>query len=132
MSDVFWTLPVDHGQPRNEKVSLGDVSKKEILARSGSVKTWADMTEAERAALSSQYLGTFTAETPAQKSARARRMSRILRDKEQAKEMAELILQGHTTESARQEMGWIGIVRAQRIRAVAVRMGLIPGRGTKP
>lgn len=70
---------------------------------------------------------SLTGETPAQKSARQRRTQRILRDEEQATELAALVREGHTTESARQKMG-IGVVRAQRIRAVAVRLGLIEGR----
>lgn len=69
-------------------------------------------------------------ETPGQKSARLRRLARIVRDEELAREMAALIRDGETTESARHKMGSqpIGVGRAHRVRALAVRLGLI-GKG---
>jgi hypothetical protein len=68
-----------------------------------------------------------TGESPQQKSARIRRTQRLLRDEAQAVEMAALVRQGLTTEGARQQMR-MGVVRAQRVRAVAVRLGLVSPR----
>jgi hypothetical protein len=72
-----------------------------------------------------------TGETPQQKSARLRRTARLIRDEQQAREMAALIRQGDTTEQAREKMK-IGVVRAQRIRATAVGMGLLDPRHRIP
>lgn len=73
-------------------------------------------------------------ETPGQKSARLRRLARIVRDEELAREMAALIRAGETTESARHKMGSqpIGVGRAHRVRALAVRLGLLDPRGVAP
>lgn len=71
-----------------------------------------------------------TGETPGQKSARLRRTQRLIRDEQQAVELAALIRGGDTTESARRKMG-VGVVRAQRIRSVAVRLGLLQRRAAK-
>jgi hypothetical protein len=67
-------------------------------------------------------------ESPAQKSARLSRTRREIRDAELASELALHVNHGATTEEARAAMGGIGIVRAQRVRALAVRMGLIKPR----
>src|SRR4051812_26045053 len=64
-----------------------------------------------------------TGETAAQKSARLSRTRRQVRDAELAREMAAHVSNGKTTARARLEMK-IGVVRSQRVRALAVKMGL--------
>lgn len=66
-------------------------------------------------------------ETPGQKSARMRRLNRIIDDEIMAVPLAALINSGASTEAARKKLG-IGAVRAQRVRNVAVRMGLLRSR----
>ncbi len=69
-------------------------------------------------------------ETPSQKSARLRRAERILRDQGDVFAFVAQIVAGATTEEARENLG-IGIRRAERLRAVAVSMGLLRRRQRK-
>lgn len=89
--------------------------------------------ERARAAALRKAAAKVQAQSPAVKAARTKRLRRVFRDEAQAIEFAALIRAGHTTESARAQLG-LGDVRARRIRAAAVRMGLIPAhtRGQKP
>jgi len=68
-----------------------------------------------------------TGEAPAAKSARLSRARREVRDAELARELAAHVSNGKTTEQARLEMK-IGVVRSQRVRALAVKLGLIAPR----
>jgi hypothetical protein len=66
-------------------------------------------------------------EASAAKAGRTKQLKRILRDEGQAAEFAALIRAGETTETARAKMG-IGLVRAKRLRAIAVRLKWIRER----
>jgi|SRR5882672_4720075 len=70
-----------------------------------------------------------TGESPAVKSARLSRARREIRDAELARELAVHISNGKTTEQTRLVMK-IGVVRSQRVRALAVRMGLLAPRSS--
>lgn len=74
--------------------------------------------------------GEAPLEDPAVKAGRTKQLKRILRDEGQAVEFAALIRAGESTETARAKMG-IGLVRAKRLRAIAVRLKWIRSRQMK-
>jgi hypothetical protein len=82
------------------------------------------------ALLSKDELATRPGETPTEKSARIRRLEQRARDETLAQAMAALVDAGDTTEAARVKLG-IGHIRAQRVRTLAVRRGLLRRRQRK-
>jgi hypothetical protein len=68
--------------------------------------------------------------SPAAKAGATKRVRRELQDQSLAGEFAAHIRAGLTTDEAREKMN-LGAVKAQRIRAIAVRMGFIRSRQRK-